>query len=172
MRSERRFFEEVHLNLSHRWLCRLVWVARTRIHSTFRRTRTAALARATSCVICRDRRRALLGRRARGSRSRQSDPGGRKLAALGPQRERNPYEVREKAGRAARECRTTLDNATFWGGFSSNAEVYFAVRSSGPANADLQESPWKEIAEFGHSKEHIQESAETARGRMLYSNRT
>jgi transposase len=52
IRSERQLCNEVHLNLAYRWFCRLGLEGAVPDHSTFSKTATAGLARATSTACC------------------------------------------------------------------------------------------------------------------------
>ena len=52
IRSERRLYEEVHLNLAYRWFCPVRWAGDVPDHSTFSRTATAGSARAICCASC------------------------------------------------------------------------------------------------------------------------
>src|SRR3712207_1762733 len=56
IRSERRLCGEVHLNLAHRWFCRLGLDGAVPDHRPFPRTGTAAFGGATCCAACSRRR--------------------------------------------------------------------------------------------------------------------
>ena len=132
IRSERRLCEEVHLNLTYRWFCRLDLEGKVAEHSTFSKNRHG---RSRKSDIFRQLFESFVERcMAEGLVSANGFAVDASLISADADKQRSvpssgwdPAKIKDRACRAAREYLATLDDAVF--GATSPVTLKFIARS-------------------------------------------
>jgi transposase len=118
IRSERPLWEEVHLNLAHRWFCRLGLDGKVPDHSTFSKNRhgrfreSDLLRYVFDSVVQRCMAEGVVGADGFAVDASLIAADANKQRSV-PSKDWKPEEIKENAVRAAREYLATLDDAAF-----------------------------------------------------------